>query len=469
MTPNKSEVFLFNFNPILLPPSFKYFLLFLLVRLFTLSACQTDDSQSISNRINPILQRAHFFISSNPDSAILLTDYVIRITEQSSTSDSLYIAAQFIKAQAIHQKGFYDNANSYLHELIRYVDATKDTATLAQLNYHLGFWYYKVNNYVLAKEYLEKANLYYQTIDNRSMQMDAIFYTAISDLCLGNFDVSERGMMRALKYYQKTQDAFKLGLGYLNVGNLMNELNRNDDALQYYLKSVDEFERIDDSISLANVYVNMGILQKTKGNLDSALYYYQISENYNINQSDNVAKIINRFNMVNVYIRQKKFDIALTNLDWCLAECITNNVPGGISRIYASYSDIYSEKKMFNKSLEYLDMAINLSDSLHNRPVKLQLLAAKVALLNKMEKNNNAEAISQQLRLLSDSLNKDAVSAKLSADTTKLSDNNNAKKYVYVQKKSTNSFDYFKLIMLILLSLVLMAVFYFYTKRTNTQ
>lgn len=433
------------------------------------SACQSGDSQSIKTRLNPVLAKANASITTNPDSSILLADYVLRISEQSSSLDSFYIESQYIKAQAIREKGFYDKSNTYLKELIHYVEPKKDTPTLAKLNFKLGTWYYNNNSPALAKDYLTQSAILYGYLGNRSIQADALYFTGVSDLNLGNYESSEKNLMQSYRYYKRSNDSYKLGLCYLNLGNLLHEIKKEDEALQYYLESIVQFQLSNDSNSLANVYVNLGLLQKSKGNLDSALYYYQISDNYNINQTNKLAQIINRYNIINIYIRQQKFDLATTNLNWCLNECLTHNVADGIPRIYCSYSIVYLKQHDYKKGLLYIDTALVMADSMQVRPLKKQFLDVKIELLDSLGRGNEMLAITKLRDALSDSLNTDEVNKKLAADKKINEERKKPAQYSFIKKTTTNPFSKLKIGLILASSLVLFVVFYFYRKRANTQ
>ncbi len=446
----------------------KYLLPFVLGYTLICSACESGDSQSLAVRLNPVLSKANSNIATNPDSSILLADYVLRISEQSTSLDSFYIESQYIKAQAIREKGFYDKSNLLLKELIHYVEPKKDTATLAKLNYKLGTWYYNNNNHALAKDYLEQSASLYGYLGNRSIQADALYFIGVSDLNLGNYELSEKKLMQSYRFYKRNNDTYKLGLCYLNLGNLMHEIKKEDEALQYYLESIGQFQLSNDSNSLANVYVNLGLLQKSKGNLDSALYYYQISDNYNINQTNKLAQIINRYNIINIYIRQKNYELATANLNWCLNECLTRNIADGIPRIYCSYSTVYLKQNDYNKGLLYIDSALVMADSLQVRPLKKQFLDVKIELLDSLGRRDEMLALMKRRDALSDSLNTDEVNKKLAADKKLKKEREKPLEYSLIKKASNNPLSKFKLGLVLATFLLVIIGFYFY-KRSNTQ
>lgn len=432
-------------------------------------ACNSgNEEKTISSRINPILSRANGFVESNPDSAILLSDYVLRLTDQSDKQDSLYIAAQSIKAQAIRKKGFYDKAYEHLKELIQYAKDVNDTNTFAQLEYQIGYWYYFDNQYLLAKEYLGRASEIFSSSRNRSMQADALLYLGIADLNLGNFEASERALTRAEKYYRLSHDSYKMGLCYMNFGNLMHELKDDNKALNFYQQSVSEFQRSNDSALLASVYVNIGLVYKNK-NLDSALYYYSISDNYNTTKSGTITQIINNYNIADIYVLQNRFDKALTNLDWCLEKCIDNNIGDGIPRILSCYASIYVRTNNFPKALVYIDSALVLADSLHLLPVKIKVLDQKINILDSLGRNNEVVALQKQQAILKDSLKYNELQNKLKEnDKLKLALSNPSTKK-YIKKKPQDAFSNIKIGLLLLVSITLIAVFYFYNRKPNTQ
>lgn len=429
--------------------------------LLFFSSCQNTEYNDLNQRIIPLLNQASSLVESNPDSSILLSNYILRVLDNSDINDSVYVRAEYTKGLAIRKKGFNQKAYDHLNNLYQHVATQRNISLQALVVYRLGYWHYFDNHYFLAKEYLEQALALYRTTNDKLMMADAILYLGISNLNLGNYSDAQRGLFRSKKMFEQLRDSHKLGINYLNIGNLFHENNDNVNALIYYNKSAMEFQKSKDSASMANAFVNIGLIQKRNDNLDSALYYYQLANEFNSSNTRLLTQIINTYNMADVYVMLNKFNEAKIRLDWCLENCLKENITEGIPRIYSCYASIHVKQKEYNKAILLIDSAIIITDSIKMLPLKKQFLEMKRDVLSQIGDETAIQETDYVIKIINDSLTKQAIRDKHAADEQLNIEKKSIQNLKWIKKKEkTDYFDWFKSALLILIPLILLVGFY---------
>lgn len=431
------------------------------IMLLFFSSCQNNEYNDLNQRIIPLLNQADSLVESNPDSSILLSNYILRILDNPDINDSVYVRAEYTKGLAIRKKGFNQKAYEHLNNLYQHV-ATQNNIYLKALVIHrLGYWHYLDNHYFLAKEHLEQALIFYQTTNDKLMMADAILHIGISNLNLGNYSDAKQGLFRSMKIFEQLRDSHKLGVNYLNIGNFYHENKDIVNALKYYTKSASEFQKSKDSTSMANTFVNIGLIQKGNKNLDSALYYFELANRFNTSNADLLTQIINTYNMADVYVKLNKFNEAKIQLDWCLEKCLEENITQGIPRIYSCFASIHIKKKEYNKALLLIDSAVVMADSIKMMPLKKQLLEMKRDVLTHISDESAIQETEKIIKIINDSLTQKVIRDKLANDEQLNIEKKSVQNLKWFKKKNkTGYFDWFKSALLILIPMALLVGFY---------
>lgn len=128
-------------------------------------------------------------------------------------------------------------------------------------------------------------------------------------ICYGNTAFFEGQLDKALETYNsalvifdRTKNIKGLAMCYNNIANVKKQLGQSSDALSLYNKSINYVEQLmknsgsdvnkilDCKIMLANRYMNIGVLYKDINKFDEALVYFNKSLDYN-RETDNLAGI----------------------------------------------------------------------------------------------------------------------------------------------------------------------------------
>ncbi len=247
-------------------------------------------------------------------------------------------------------------------------------------------------------------------------------YEALGNLLyyeLNDSIISLEYLHKAQHYYKIRGDHYKINSLYLNMGEIFRYNNRSDKAQNYYKKAKEAAEKSKDSTMLGIYYRLRASLYLDKDNVATALQYLRQSETifWKLNNLKQIADLYSLFSFAYSYVQDYNLSLEynLKSMDirekigiQSLLSSSYINVAGAYERIglidsSLSYttkayhianqikhrlylpkaikklSHIYSVKHNYEKSLEYLQKYIKLTDSLESEQInKVSLLEDKI-------------------------------------------------------------------------------------------
>ncbi len=210
--------------------------------------------------------------------------------------------------------------------------------------------------------------------------------------------------LKSLKIAEEIKDSLRMTTCMGNIGAVYAlKSTTYKEALNFLLKAFDISKALNDQTTIGAYSVNIGEIYFNNGNLDSALYYYNISlkaventqdEPYTLNDIGQLymkkgeyekaieiqklaydkAKNIEAKNDIAISLiglaqtYQAKKDDANALKSYLEAESISKEVGANYSLkdIYSGLSKIYTEKKDFGNANKYLELLLNVKDTLYN-------------------------------------------------------------------------------------------------------
>jgi tetratricopeptide (TPR) repeat protein len=134
-----------------------------------------------------------------------------------------------------------------------------------------------------------------KTFGRRRHDRNALRWVGLAHLRIGNFYLTRGDLALALEHAEKSKGAFarigggeKFGL-YTLFGSIYGEMNKIDESMKYFKKSIDFAEKNDDDHKKAVAYLNIGNVYFSEGDETKALELYLDSlkffeeHNYTIN------------------------------------------------------------------------------------------------------------------------------------------------------------------------------------------
>jgi tetratricopeptide (TPR) repeat protein/DNA-binding CsgD family transcriptional regulator len=170
------------------------------------------------------------------------------------------------------------------------------------------------DNYV-AKDRLDEAKLYYtESLDYFDLETNLFDHTQIS-MILGNINLAQNKYIEALKLYQSCLDVSKendfkplLPHLYNNLGNLYLDIEDYDDAQNNYIEAQGLFIEMGDAYTAAIVLSNIANIKNILGNTEDAISgYLDVIRVFSINE--NWADIARSYNLIaQIYYDQERYE-----------------------------------------------------------------------------------------------------------------------------------------------------------------
>lgn len=266
---------------------------------------------------------------------------------------------------------------------------------------------------LLMRKDLEKALDYLNEALELSEKLDYVLGLTKTYTSLTIAYTEHGAYSQALEYGQKcidyalqTDDGFRIGNAYTNVGNIHFYLENPDKALKYYQLGLEAYKSTDDKTRLAISYLNIGGIYREKKMVDSAFTLYQKSLDYlhqlespwyygeaavlgNIGlllleddkpamslsyirdakakarkAEDPIQVVLHTMNEANSYIILEDFKKAKFLLDSAAKEIPLLKIPQYEAELQKNWALFYEEKGDYKQSLEYLKSYQELKDSL---------------------------------------------------------------------------------------------------------
>ncbi len=194
---------------------------------------------------------------------------------------------------------------------------------------------------------------------------------------LEDYEASEKYILQSLKIDDSLGDKKSLVGGYINlgivnrkIGERKQENERFDKARELYLKSLKLSEEIEYKVGKGASLANLALLENTLKNWKEGIRYGQQAVAFNVSQNNRIGEMISRLNLGESYRENQQYIEAKSEFDKSFAIAESTQFQQAIQELYASYSALYKDQKIFDKALLYYEKYKNLKDSLASTDVK---------------------------------------------------------------------------------------------------
>ncbi len=183
-------------------------------------------------------------------------------------------------------------------KLIEISRETSDFNSLAAGHKFLGKVYYKQSSHHLAINQHKEALTYHKKL-NDSLNMGKDFGNmGASYIAIGEYGKAIHSFTKALKIFEKLPDCTRNKSKILqNIGVVYWKWERNDEAISFYKKALEDLQILNDSTGIAELYQNIGIAYIEKRNYAKALDYLNRSKNI-FEKTNNLTSLAISFNNI---------------------------------------------------------------------------------------------------------------------------------------------------------------------------
>ena len=330
--------------------------------------------------------------------------YRFLISRPELKNSAVYAKSLIGLSKLYSEKGAVDTAQLYLDQAFERASALNDTLLLLATYLELGNLHLDPGNFDLAEaDFIAGLNL--------AKQFKNFAYQEKFLLSLGTIKKEHGDYAGAIKTYtlglkvaenqkNKAGEAFALE----QIGMTLTRTGDFKDAISYLKRGIALRKELNMSREYASALQNLGIVFRRANNPDSSMYYYrQAYKTFELLQ-DSVKMVMVRYNIGVILKNEKKYGLALQEMNEILAICIQKNISQGQVYAYNALASIYQQTGNLTKALACIDSAIHLAgkiNQLSNLPAFYEM---KLEILASMGNYKAAYENMQQLKIIQDSL-----------------------------------------------------------------
>jgi len=255
-----------------------------------------------------------------------------------------------------------------------------------------------------AIEYGKQALKLSKKIDYKEGEAQALKIIGAGNYYLSNFDISLEFYFKSLTVMEDLEDKIGISILLNNIGVIYWRLRNFDKALEIYSESLKIVKELENREGISKVLNNIGLIYMTLGNYEKALekFLESLKVMKEVDDKNNIAYCLNNIGIIywylenyekcleyyleslkinkelhnkygiagslknigGVYLQLNNYDKSLTSLEKSLKLAKEIEAKDLIQNIYASYYELYLEKKDHKKSLEYYKLYTEVKDSI---------------------------------------------------------------------------------------------------------
>ncbi|MCT4580019.1 MAG: tetratricopeptide repeat protein [Flavobacteriales bacterium] len=263
-------------------------------------------------------------------------------------------------------KGRYTKAINYFNQCILLKQQTNDQEGEIQTYTNLGYLYTHKNQIDSAIFYNLNA---YKLAKKNKLERQA----AVSSMQIGVLHTKNGAINQALKrfnesiaYFKQINDSIALSTSYNNLAKAYESIEKNEDALTYFFKSLDLKLSNNDQKGAAIVYNNIGACYQKINELELALKYYQkaLKIFHGIGHKMGISTTMNNIGKMHFDLYQ--LDSATHYYQQSLRIRKEINDIEGIAISLINLSRIYYEQEAYHTAIKSLNEAYKITTQIQN-------------------------------------------------------------------------------------------------------
>ncbi len=289
--------------------------------------------------------------------------YIIR----ENLKDTLGIIASLKNLGLVYRDlSNFDKALSQLNQALKLTDEIKNKVETSEILNLLGSLHYRFNRY-------NEAILYYkQSLDIR-YQNGLLNSTAntLENLARvysqkSQFDDAYQVLDEALKIRENLLDQTAIASTLNEMGNLYNQKGNIAEALRRYLMSLKIRQKIGNDQDIAKSLTNIGITYRKLGLIKNATLYLEQARDLIITGKDPSEASYVLVNLGNLYIDQKRYEVALKVYQEALSMRKKTGDEASIARTIRNIAQVQMQIGQTDRARDNFIVALKFSQKLHD-------------------------------------------------------------------------------------------------------
>lgn len=326
-------------------------------------------------KVKALNRLSYEFISSNPDSTVLLTNSA-RLLAAKLNYNTGIAASYFYSAEALITLNKNTEAVKASEQALHFFELAFQGANETQkkiitdFQYRvytsMGNAYYITGNFAMAINCFKESLLLAKQMNKKSSLAISYGNIGIMESEQGNYPEGLKNQLLSLAIIESLPDKPNVDATYNNIGNIYDAMDNFQEALNYHLKALKLREENGDKDGIADSHSNMGNAYAGLGNYNEALKNDYIALKLWTELGDEVGMATSYVNLGLRFASQKKYDEALKNY----FECIKHAEPIGETSNHANACTeigiIYTYQKKYKEAQMYLDKALALAKEMES-------------------------------------------------------------------------------------------------------
>lgn len=329
---------------------FLYLKLILSLILLTHFICfgannDTIPKQNINHKLEIIQNNLVF----ENDSIIKLAQETLKLSKQTNNLEGIYYS-NFYLGKIYQLRNYNDNAIFYYKESLKNQALAEELQAKSYME--LSNILRITGNYSSALEYALKVKDIVEHSESTIKSYSVYNLLALSYQNLMEFTLAQKNFELAAKLALEQNNEGYAGVVYANIGKLLYDQNKYDEALQHFEKGTQLEAKHNLKSNLANSYVIIAQILMHKGMLDSARYYLFKATELNQETNNKIGLTNTLMSVSNYYYITKNYSNALSHLEATIQNASKYRLKGILSDAYKLKAEIKAEQNNFKEAYE---------------------------------------------------------------------------------------------------------------------
>jgi len=234
-------------------------------------------------------------------------------------------------------------------------------------NYILGMYYSSSSDYLLSLQHLNIADSIARKLKNDLRLANIASEKGIVFSKMGNYPEAVKFSLKALEFYEKTNNLQLFGNSLVNIGILYKHQNKFKQALAYYKKAIAVYNKLDNEesdYSKAAAYCNMGQTYLKMGNNEMCINSLAQSQRYADKVANPYLNAENSHTLAATFFNKKDYKKSILNYQKAWLSYDSINDKSGVARTKINLAYTFFKDKQFKKALQYNAEGLELAKSI---------------------------------------------------------------------------------------------------------
>ena len=209
----------------------------------------------------------------------------------------------------------YSKALHYLQEAREIARSNQLEKQLGDAEYFTSRVYYYRDDYILAKNYLEKARDHYLAIGDLQGEADYYFALGEIEILFGKYIQAIEALQKAIALEKESGDTRGISICLNSLSGLHRERGDLETAMAYAREALKLKIQVNDSTGIATCLTSIGSIYEMQGQADSSLFYFNQGLSIRNTQGDLRRIASSNYHLGRIYNLTENPDQALDHLN----------------------------------------------------------------------------------------------------------------------------------------------------------